>query len=196
MPAILEHSSALTLQRERDRSFQEVAVNLLPAAPAAPAGDFWHRATSLLSTRETLGIIGEAPGEHDTEADQPHLGRRPAPSRSTPVSALLELGIGFHPDLTGRRTFTQRLDPGLGRRDPSKIADIIEFSELERFIDVPVKHYRACPCARALPSPSTSTRTSCRPTRSWQGDESFQRKAGKDRRAAEQRQDDPLSPTV
>lgn len=59
------------------------------------------------------------------------------------VSALLELGAGFHPDLTGRENiFLNASILGLKRKEIVKrFGSMVEFSELERFIDMPVKSY-------------------------------------------------------
>jgi lipopolysaccharide transport system ATP-binding protein len=59
------------------------------------------------------------------------------------LSALIELGAGFHSDLTGRENvFLNGTILGLRRKDIVKRLDeIIAFSELERFIDTPVKRY-------------------------------------------------------
>ena len=59
------------------------------------------------------------------------------------VSALLELGAGFHPDLTGRENiFLNASVLGLDRRETETLyEDIVAFSELGEFIDMPVKHY-------------------------------------------------------
>ena len=59
------------------------------------------------------------------------------------VSALLELGAGFHPDLTGKENiYINSAILGMRKRDVDrKYNDIVEFSELERFIDMPVKNY-------------------------------------------------------
>ena len=59
------------------------------------------------------------------------------------VSALLELGAGFHQDLTGRENIYLNASVlGLNRQQTEGLFDeIVAFSELGRFIDMPVKHY-------------------------------------------------------
>lgn len=59
------------------------------------------------------------------------------------IGALLDLGAGFHSDLTGRENlFISAIAAGLTRRDVGKIFDdIVEFAELEAFIDNPVRTY-------------------------------------------------------
>ena len=59
------------------------------------------------------------------------------------LSALIELGAGFHPDLTGRENiFLNGAILGLSYQDIQKRYDeIVAFSEIEEFIDTPVKRY-------------------------------------------------------
>ncbi len=59
------------------------------------------------------------------------------------VGSLLEVGTGFHPELTGREnTFLSGAILGMTRREIiSKFDEIVAFAELEKFIDTPVKHY-------------------------------------------------------
>jgi ABC-type polysaccharide/polyol phosphate transport system ATPase subunit len=59
------------------------------------------------------------------------------------VSSLIELGAGFHPDFTGRENiYVNASIFGFKKREiDKKIDDIISFSELEEFIDVPVRTY-------------------------------------------------------
>ncbi len=56
------------------------------------------------------------------------------------LSALIELGAGFHPDLTGRENiFLNGVILGLGRNYiKSYFDEIVAFSELEKFIDTPL----------------------------------------------------------
>lgn len=59
------------------------------------------------------------------------------------VSSLIELGAGFHPDMTGRENiYTNASIFGLTRKEVERcMGDIIRFSELEEFIDQPVRTY-------------------------------------------------------
>jgi ABC-type polysaccharide/polyol phosphate transport system ATPase subunit len=59
------------------------------------------------------------------------------------LASLLELGAGFHPDLTGRENvYLNGSILGLSKRDiDARFDDIVAFAELEKFIDGPVKHY-------------------------------------------------------
>jgi ABC-type polysaccharide/polyol phosphate transport system ATPase subunit len=59
------------------------------------------------------------------------------------ISALIELGAGFHPEITGRENvFINGIMLGLTKKEiTAKFDDIVEFAELEDFIDAPVKTY-------------------------------------------------------
>ena len=59
------------------------------------------------------------------------------------VASLLEVGTGFHPELTGRENvYLNGAILGMNRAEITrKMDDIVEFSEIERFIDTPVKRY-------------------------------------------------------
>jgi lipopolysaccharide transport system ATP-binding protein len=59
------------------------------------------------------------------------------------VGSLLEVGTGFHPELTGRENvFLNGAILGMTRREiRRKLDDIVDFAELESFIDTPVKRY-------------------------------------------------------
>jgi lipopolysaccharide transport system ATP-binding protein len=59
------------------------------------------------------------------------------------VASLLEVGTGFHPELTGRENiFLNGAILGMSRREiKSRFDEIVDFSEVERFLDTPVKRY-------------------------------------------------------
>jgi lipopolysaccharide transport system ATP-binding protein len=77
-----------------------------------------------------------------------HLGSITKPTSGNVIvkgtlSALIELGAGFHPDLTGRENiYLNATILGLTRREIDRRFDeIVDFSELPRFIDTPIKRY-------------------------------------------------------
>ena len=59
------------------------------------------------------------------------------------IASLLEVGTGFHPDLTGRENiFLNGAILGMGRAEIArKLDEIVAFAEIEKFIDTPVKRY-------------------------------------------------------
>jgi len=95
---------------------------------------------------ETLGIIG--PNGSGKSTMLKLISRILKPTKGEvivngTISALLELGAGFHPDLTGRENiFINAAILGMKRKDvEKKFSEIVAFSELEKFIDMPVKNY-------------------------------------------------------
>jgi len=95
---------------------------------------------------EILGILGRNGSGKSTllkilsGVTQPTAGRAILRGR---VGSLLEVGTGFHPDLTGRENvFMSGVLLGLSRREiAAKFDEIVDFSGIEQFIDVPVKRY-------------------------------------------------------
>ena len=95
---------------------------------------------------EVVGVIGRNGAGKSTllkiltRITTPTEGRAEIRGR---VGSLLEVGTGFHPELTGRENiFLNGSILGMRRREiASKLDDIIEFAGVERFIDTPVKRY-------------------------------------------------------
>ncbi|MFM1760637.1 MAG: hypothetical protein RL478_247 [Actinomycetota bacterium] len=94
----------------------------------------------------TLGLIGSNGSGKSTMLKCLTGIYRPDKGRVTVngnVAALLELGAGFHPELTGRENiYLNAAILGLSKKDAERQFDsIVEFAGLERFINTPVKNY-------------------------------------------------------
>lgn len=137
---VLRHNRAETLKsrimgvfdsrlRERREAFwalQDVSLSVMPG--------------------ETLGLIG--PNGSGKSTLLRLIARTHYPTRGSVtvrgrVSPMLEIGIGFHQELTGQENvYLNGSLLGLSRREVERLYPaIVEFAELEDFIDVPVKHY-------------------------------------------------------
>jgi ABC-type polysaccharide/polyol phosphate transport system ATPase subunit len=70
-------------------------------------------------------------------------GGRMLVARGLRISSMIELGVGFHPELTGRENvFLSAAIHGLNKTEIESIYDaVVEYSGLEHFIDVPLKNY-------------------------------------------------------
>ncbi len=85
---------------------------------------------------------GKIDAAQDPLADH-RADRRDAPTLRGRVGSLLEVGTGFHPELTGRENIFLN-GAILGMRRPEiarKFDEIVDFAEVERFLDTPVKRY-------------------------------------------------------
>jgi lipopolysaccharide transport system ATP-binding protein len=95
---------------------------------------------------EILGVIGHNGSGKSTllkilsRVTVPTAGRAEIRGR---VSSLLEVGTGFHPELTGRENiYLNAIILGMSKREVDKKFDeIVDFSEVDQFIDTPVKRY-------------------------------------------------------
>ncbi|GBD07943.1 Teichoic acids export ATP-binding protein TagH [Candidatus Thermoflexus japonica] len=134
--------------RQRPRSFHELFIEGWKLWWRQPAETFWAlRDVSFeVQPGETVGLIGPNGAGKSTVLKlaarilEPTSGRVMVRGR---VAALLELGVGFHPELTGRENvFLSGAFLGIPRREMARRLDaIVAFAELEDYIDVPVKHY-------------------------------------------------------
>jgi lipopolysaccharide transport system ATP-binding protein len=112
------------------------------------AGTFWalKDVSFTLERGEVLGVIGRNGAGKTTllkilsRITEPSAGWAEVEGR---VGALLEVGTGFHHELTGRENiFLNGAILGMSKREIlHRFDDIVAFSEIERFLDTPVKHY-------------------------------------------------------
>ncbi len=140
------------LQRHRTLLLKDAAKLALGQAEREV---FWALRDVSFTVRkgETVGFIGANGAGKSTllsivaRTAFPTLGTIKVVGR---VSALLELGAGFHPDFTGRENiYINGTVMGLTRQQiDARIGEIIEFSELDRFIDEPVRNYSSGMLAR------------------------------------------------
>lgn len=131
----------------RDRLGHGLKALFRQAAPRT-AEEFWALRSVSFDVRpgEVVGVIGRNGAGKSTllkvlsRITEPTLGRARLNGR---VASLLEVGTGFHPELTGRENiFLNGAILGMRRTEiRRKFDEIVAFAEVERFIDTPVKRY-------------------------------------------------------
>jgi lipopolysaccharide transport system ATP-binding protein len=116
--------------------------------PPASDSEVWVLRDVCLKVQpgECLGIIGRNGAGKSTLLKL--IGRITEPTAGCirlrgRVASLLEVGTGFHPELTGRENiFLNGAILGMSRAEiRRKFDEIVAFAEVERFLDTPVKHY-------------------------------------------------------
>ena len=110
--------------------------------------EFWalRNISFTIKNGERIGIIGKNGAGKTTllkilsRITEPSEGRAIINGK---VSSLLEVGTGFHPELTGRENiYLNGAVLGMSKKDiNAKFKDIVEFAEVEKFLDTPVKRY-------------------------------------------------------
>ncbi len=152
MPVVIKAenlSKLYYLGGAKHNSLRDTVMNFIKNPTRSKAKDeLWalRDVSFSLEIGETLGIIGNNGAGKSTLLKI--LSRITKPSSGTVelhgrVGSLLEVGTGFHNELTGRENiFLNGAILGMQRSEIEKRFDeIVAFSEIEKFLDTPVKHY-------------------------------------------------------
>lgn len=133
--------------RRREHGSQSLKGRALGARNSSSV-EFWALSGVDLSVEagETIGVVGANGSGKSTLLKCVAGILRPTSGTATTlgrVAPLLEIGAGFHPDLTGRENvFLNGAILGLSKRQiVRKLDDIVTFAEVEQFIDTPVRAY-------------------------------------------------------
>jgi len=139
-------SKRFILHHARPRSFQELVIGALWRSRSRE--ELWalKDVSFEVERGEMVGIIGPNGSGKSTVLKLITRILEPTSGRVTvegKVSALIELGAGFHPDLTGRENvYLNGSILGLSQQEmDARFKDIVAFAELERFVDMPLKIY-------------------------------------------------------
>lgn len=126
----------------------DTAKSIVQRKPRVRSEDFWalNDVSFTIKQGERVGIIGRNGAGKSTllkilsRITEPTRGRIEMWGR---VASLLEVGTGFHPELSGRENiYLNGAILGMSRSEiASKFDEIVDFAEVERFLDTPVKRY-------------------------------------------------------
>lgn len=137
-----------TLRDSLTQHFRRLGRRLTGAAAEPEGEEFWAlREVSFdVHQGDVIGIIGRNGAGKSTllkllsRITEPTTGRAVIRGR---VASLLEVGTGFHPELSGRENiYLNGAILGMSRAEITrKFDEIVAFAEVERFLDTQVKHY-------------------------------------------------------
>ncbi|MBI1923539.1 ABC transporter ATP-binding protein [Candidatus Poribacteria bacterium] len=137
---------------ERRDNLREDMVRVLrklrPGTQISHKRDFWalRNVSFEVPEGQVLGVVGHNGAGKSTMLKLMSKITAPTKGRITTrghLASLIELGAGFHPELSGRENiYLNGMILGLKKREvDAKLNSIIEFAELEQFIDTPLKRY-------------------------------------------------------
>jgi lipopolysaccharide transport system ATP-binding protein len=176
-------SKRFVIHRDREDTIQGRFSKLLRRQPAGE--EFWalRDVSFTVEQGQSLGLVGHNGAGKSTALKLMTRILEPTGGTATlngRVAALLELGSGFHPDLSGRENvYLNGSLLGFSRREMrAKLPEIVDFSEIGDFIDMEVKHYSSGMYTRLAFAVATAVDPDILITDEVLavGDESFQRK--------------------
>lgn len=140
----LGHIGFTSIRQEVERWWEGMRGRAAPAA----AGEFWalQDVSFTVQPGEVVGVIGRNGAGKSTllkilsEITEPTSGEIRLRGH---VASLLEVGTGFHPELSGRENiFLNGATLGMKRTEiRRKFDEIVAFAEIEKFLETPVKRY-------------------------------------------------------
>lgn len=145
MKIIFENVTKIFFKQEQ-RTLKELIPSLLKGAKPGEFLEALKNISFEIRQGDVVGVLGQNGAGKSTmlkliaNVTAATVGRVITTGRIAP---LIELGAGFHPELTGRENvYLNGSILGLGKREiDGLIDDIVKFAELSEFIDTPLKHY-------------------------------------------------------
>ena len=140
-------SKKYSIGKQKDSSFRGSLASVFKSKDSK-MDEFWalKDVSFEIKKGDVIGVIGRNGAGKSTllkilsQITKPSEGRIEINGR---IASLLEVGTGFHPELTGRENiYLNGTILGMTRKEvKAKFNEIVAFSGIEKFIDTPVKHY-------------------------------------------------------
>ncbi|HXV79369.1 MAG TPA: ABC transporter ATP-binding protein [Candidatus Binatia bacterium] len=147
---IIDVSKAFTIRHNKTESLKSQVIGVFYKRYREQKETLWAlRDVSLnIAPGEAFGLVGRNGSGKSTLLKviagiyPPTKGKVDLP-KGARIGTMIELGVGFHPELTGKENiFLGASIHGLSRKEIEDIyAAVVEFSELNEFMDTPIKNY-------------------------------------------------------
>jgi ABC-2 type transport system ATP-binding protein len=145
-----EVSKSFLLRHNASVELKVRFLGLLHPAKRQSVEEFWalKQVSFRINRGDAIGLVGRNGSGKSTllklvaGIHRPSAGRLLV-ARDARIGSMIELGVGFHPELSGRENVILSASiHGLSRAEINRIYEaVVEYSGLEHFIDVPIKNY-------------------------------------------------------
>jgi ABC-2 type transport system ATP-binding protein/lipopolysaccharide transport system ATP-binding protein len=147
---VINVSKAFTIRHNKTDSLKSKVIGLFHKRYREQRETLWalKEVSFNVSPGEAFGLVGRNGSGKSTLLKiiagiyPPTLGKVQLPNGAR-MGTMIELGVGFHPELTGKENiFLSASIHGLNRKEIEAIYEaVVEFSELDAFMDTPIKNY-------------------------------------------------------